>query len=96
MTADFPLNVDEQLFAACTCEQAEQLVGYDHHRVWVEGRAGILLTYHWMPLEEATEPLLLKVVFHKSASQHPAAPPDIQRLINQVQFRHNSNEINRS
>jgi hypothetical protein len=71
----------DHLELVCTREQAEQLVRYDHHQAWVEGRQGILLMYHWMPLEAATEPLTLIITFHESARQHPPVPPAIQRLV---------------
>jgi len=75
-----------ELFAVCNRQQAEQLVNYDHHHIRVNARLGIMLTYHWMPLEDAVEPLLLKVVFHDSARQHPPAPPDVHNVIMNLQF----------
>lgn len=89
----------EQVLARCTREEAAALVGYDHHRVKVGGRWGILITYHWMPLEEAQEPLVVKVVFNPSPKhlpteeaarkmvfQHPLAPADVQEMIDGLKF----------
>ncbi len=80
------MKTHDEFFAVYTCQQAEQLVRYDHHRVRINGRLGIMLTYHWLPLEDAAETLLLKVVFHDSASQHPPTPPEIQALVEQLTF----------
>jgi hypothetical protein len=68
--------------------QAARLVGYDHHRVRVGARLGVLLTYHWLPLDDTPEPLALMVVFPPLpvALAHPAAPEQIQALINQLVF----------
>lgn len=73
----------ETFVAACTREQADQLEAYDHHYVWVGGRAGVILTYHWL-VREATAPLLLKIVFGAPALWHPQAPPHIQTLVAQL------------
>ncbi len=85
--------------AACTWEQAEILVRYDHHRVKVAERWGIMITYPWMPLEEAQEPLLVKVIFNPAPRhipspdqiraiifKHPLAPQEVQNIIDQLQF----------
>lgn len=74
-----------ELIAICTRDQATYLVDYDHHRVRVDGRLAVMLTYDWMPLENAPDPLLLRVVF-QYAEKHPAAPPDIQAIIDQLHF----------
>lgn len=75
-----------QAVAVCTREQAEQLVNYDHHVVYVEGRDGVLLTYDWMPVEEHRGPFLLTVVFHE-AGKHPRAPQEIQNLVDTLRFQ---------
>lgn len=75
----------DQAQAWCSRDQAERLVSFDHHRVRVGGRQGVMLTYHWLPLETAVEPLLLTVVFHY-AEQHPPAPPEVQVIIDQLTF----------
>jgi len=71
--------------AVCTRDQAAQIVNYDHHRVRVDGRLAVMLTYHWMPLEEAAEPLILRAVF-QYAEKHPPAPPEVQTIIDQLHF----------
>jgi hypothetical protein len=76
----------DELYAICTRQQAGQLVNYDHLHIHINGRLGIMLTYHWMPIEDAAEPLLLKVVLHDSARQHPPAPPDVYDVIASLQF----------
>ena len=89
----------EQVLARCTREEAEALVRYDHHRVQVGGRWGILITYPLMPLEDAQEPLLVNVVFNPSPKhlptvkqtramvfKHPLAPQEVQELIDGLTF----------
>jgi len=76
----------DQAIAICTREQAEQLANYDHHVVYVNGRAGVLLTYEWMPFEEHTGPFVLTVVFHH-ANQHPSAPENIQAIVDELRFQ---------
>jgi hypothetical protein len=76
----------DQAVALCTREQAEQLVNYDHHVVQVNGRAGVMLTYEWMPVEEHTGPFLLTVVFHY-AEKHPPAPKEIQAIVDRLSFQ---------
>ncbi|GAB4440506.1 MAG: hypothetical protein OHK0015_36580 [Chloroflexi bacterium OHK40] len=76
----------ETFVAACSDEVAKELAAYDHHYVWAEGRAGVILTYHWLTDEAPTTPRLLKIVFGGPALQHPPAPPHIQALVTQLQF----------
>lgn len=88
-----------QAVAVCTRAQAEILVRYDHHRVKVGSRWGIMITYPWMPLEEAQEPLQVRVIFNPAPKhlpspdqvravvfQHPLAPEEVQRIIDQLAF----------
>ena len=75
-----------QATAVCTREQAEQLMNYDHHVVDVNGRAGVMLTYEWMPLEEHTGPFVLTVVFHH-AEKYPPAPENIQAIVDGLRFQ---------
>jgi hypothetical protein len=75
-----------QAVALCTREQAEKLVDYDHHVVQVNGRAGVMLTHEWMPLEEHTGSFILTVVFH-STDQHPHVPAEIQAIVNAISFQ---------
>lgn len=76
----------ETFVAGCSRAQAEQLLDYDHHYVWIAGRPGIILTYHWLPLSEAAEPLQLKIVFGAPALRHPPAPASIQAIVAQLQL----------
>ena len=75
-----------QATAICTRAQAEQLVNYDHHRITVLDKAGVLLTYEWMPIEEHIGPFVLTVVFHH-AEVHPPSPDEIQILVNKLKFQ---------
>jgi hypothetical protein len=45
-----------------------------------------MLTYEWMPLEEHAGPFVLTVVFH-SAEKYPAAPEEIQAVVDELEFR---------
>jgi hypothetical protein len=75
-----------QAIAICSREQAGQLASYDHHVVKVNGRAGVMLTHGWMPLEAHTGPFVLTVVFH-STEKHPPAPGVIQAIVDGLSFR---------
>ena len=75
-----------QAVAVCTREQAEKLVNFDHHVVQVDGRAGVMLTYEWMPIEEHNGPFVLTVVFH-SAEKHPPAPGEIKSILEELRFQ---------
>ena len=88
-----------QAVAICTRAQAETLVLFDHHRVQVEGRWGIMITYPWMPIEEAQEPLAVKVLFNPVPRhlpdpdqlramifKHPLAPPEVQKIVAALEF----------
>ena len=83
-----PLNqiYPDQAIALCTRDQAEKLVNYDYHVVDVNGRAGVMLTYQWMPLEEQTGPFVLTVVFHFS-EKHPRAPESIQAIVTELHLQ---------
>jgi hypothetical protein len=83
-----PLNQIQpgQAVAICTREQAGQLAGYDHHRVLISGRAGLLLTREWLPLEEHVGPFLLTVVFYQ-VENHPSAPDHVQEVVNRLHFQ---------
>jgi hypothetical protein len=86
MPQSFNQIYPSQAVAICTPEQAQQLVNYDHHVIHVGGRAGVMLTYEWMPVEDHTGPFLLTVVFHH-AEKHPRAPEEIQAIVNGLQFK---------
>ncbi len=72
-----------QVTATCTREQAEILAAWDHHRVRVGERWGILITYPLMMQLEAAagvlaaevpaEPLEVKVVFNPAPKHMPTA-----------------------
>ena len=51
----------------------------------MRGKLAVMLTYHWQPVVEAPEPLLLRVVF-QYAGAHPPAPAEIQAIINELDF----------
>jgi len=87
------------LQAVCDREQAGQLVSLDHHQVIVGDCWGLLITYPWMPLEEAPEPLIASVFFNPAPRhtesedqirimirKHPLAPPHIQAIIDRLTF----------
>ena len=76
----------DQAIAICTREQAAELVQYDHHRVIVEKRAAVLLTYEWMPIEQHVGPFVLTVVFHH-AEKHPPAPEKVQAIVDVLRFQ---------
>ena len=86
MPKSFNQIYPNQAIAICTREQAEQLVSYDHHVVQVDDRAGVMLTYEWMPAEEHSGPFVLTVVFHH-AEKHPRAPEAVQAVVDELRFQ---------
>jgi hypothetical protein len=85
MKNDTPRPTPYEIFVAeCTANQANELINYDHHRVVINGCDAVMLTYHWR--EDLQEPLLVKAVF-EYAELHPPAPPEVQAVIDQLQFR---------
>jgi hypothetical protein len=87
------------LVAVCPRAQAEVLVRFDHHQVVVDQVWGILITYPWMPLETAPEPLMATVLFNPApkhaASEaqvraiirgHPRAPLEVQAIVDTLVF----------
>ncbi len=91
-----PLSLE----TVCTRSQAEQLADFDHHQVVVNDCWGILITYHWLPIEDTPEPLIATVLFNPAPNhttsegqirqmirKHPAAPLEIQAVIDQLTFR---------
>ena len=85
-SSNFNQIYPDQAIAICTREQAAEPVQYDHHRVIVEKRAAVLLTYEWMPMEQHTGPFVLTVVFHH-AEKHPPAPEKIQTIVDVLRFQ---------
>ena len=83
---DFNRIQPDQAVAMCTCEQALQLAEYDHYRVMVSGRAGLLLTKEWFPLEEHNGPFVLTVIFHH-IEDLPLVPEHVQTLIDGLKFQ---------
>jgi hypothetical protein len=75
-----------QATAICTREQAQRLLDYDHHVVDVNGRAGVMLTYGWMPVEQQAGPFVLTIVFHH-VGKHPRAPETVQAIVDGLQFQ---------
>lgn len=86
MSGNFNQVYPDQAVAICTRPQAEQLADYDHHTVQVDGRAGVMLTGEWMPLEGHRGPFVLTVVFHY-AEKHPKAPAQVQAVVDGLAFR---------
>lgn len=86
MSKPFNQIYPNQAIAICTREQAEQLAPYDHHVVHVNGRAGVMLTHEWMPLEEHIGPFILTVVFHH-VEKDPPAPETIQSIVERLRFQ---------
>lgn len=89
----------EQLQAVCERRQAEHLLRFDHHRVVVRDRWGILITHHWLTLEDLSGPLTLKIVFHPEpqhqprpaqvravVQRHPLAPAFVQPMLDELDF----------
>jgi hypothetical protein len=84
MKNDTPRPIHYKTFVAkCTPQQAQQLISYDHHRIVVNGRDAVMLTYHWT--DDMQESLSLKVVF-QYAALHPPAPSEVQAVVDQLQF----------
>jgi hypothetical protein len=75
----------DRLVADCTPAQALRLAPFDHHRVVVGGRPGVLLTYDWPPVDAAPGPVRLRVVFHY-ALRHPPAPAAVQAVVDELTF----------
>ena len=86
MSKSFNQIRPDQAVAICTCAQAEQLLDYDHHVIQVSGRAGVMLTYGWMPVKEHVGPFVLTVIFHHT-EKHPPAPQAIQSIVDELTFQ---------
>ena len=78
---------DERWHARCPRASAIQLLDYDHHVVWIDGRAALLRTYHWAvdPVETWPDEMPLEVSF-TYASGHPTAPEHIRELVASLGF----------
>ncbi|NUR32737.1 MAG: hypothetical protein HOQ30_01900 [Gemmatimonadaceae bacterium] len=78
---------DERWHARCSRAHATELLAYDHHVVWIGGRAALLRTYQWAaePVDAWPDELPLEVSF-TYASGHPTAPDHIRRLVASLEF----------
>jgi hypothetical protein len=85
-SAGFNQIQPDQAIAICTREQAVQLVEYDRQKVIISGRAGLLLTKEWLPLETHSGPFILTVVFHH-VEGHAPAPQHIQAIVDALKFQ---------
>ena len=73
----------EWLVAECGGDAVELLRARDHHVVTVDGRRGLLLTYHlWAEAGAAR----VYVLFAHVAG-HPAAPAAVQDAVGRLSFR---------
>ena len=78
---------DERWVAACPIIDAELLLKYDHHTVWIDGRKAVLLTYPWASINmESQGETLDCVVSFTYANGHPSAPQSIQRIVDRLIF----------
>ncbi len=69
----------EWIGAQCERHHVERLRGADHHVVTVEGRRGVLLSYHlWT--EPPPSPSRVYILF-QYADRHPTAPGDVQQMV---------------
>lgn len=78
---------DERWTGLCPRADAELLIRYDHHVVWVGGRAALLLTYASGAAESAGTPgpLACEVSFTYPRG-HPRAPREVQSVVDRIQF----------
>jgi len=78
---------DERWTGTCSRADAELLLRYHHHVVWIDGRPALLLTYSWAAdgLGAQPEPLVFAVSFTYPRG-HPAAPREVQALIERLTF----------
>ena len=78
---------DERWVGACARADAALLLRYDHHVVWVDGRPALLLTYAWAVegLDALPEPLAFEVSFTYPRG-HPAAPREVQAVVDRIVF----------
>jgi hypothetical protein len=73
------------LVADCEASRIERLREMDHHVVTVDGKPGVLVTYHlWT--EPLPHPPRVFVLF-QYADRHPRAPADVQRTVETLTFR---------
>lgn len=78
---------DERAEAICPRGVAGLLLRYDHHVVRIAGRPALLRTYHWAESAPEDWPAELTVsVSFTYAAGHPAAPDEVQRVVNTLIF----------
>ena len=70
----------EIYLVSCGVDVARRLLRFDHHRVRVDGKLGVLVTYPLMG-RQLTGPVDLWIVVHDSASRHPTAPAEAQAIV---------------
>jgi hypothetical protein len=94
--ADRARYPDERWRGTCARESAALLLRYDHHVVWIGGRAALLLTYAWatQPLDAWLEPLAFEVSF-TYARGHPRAPAEVQALVDSLTLRPDDANVER-
>jgi hypothetical protein len=90
-TADQAKYPDERARAHAPPATRSLLRRYDHHVVRVDRRQALLLTYHWDDDVEQNErlagDLLLPVeVSFTYPDGHPAAPADVQAIVDSLTF----------
>ncbi len=81
------MNINVEFRATCTRSQALDHIRFDHQRVNIGGKAGVMLTYDWPDPIESEESFVLRVVF-AYADEHPIAPVHIQNIVSQLNFTH--------
>ena len=85
--ADRAKYPDERRQARCPRAAAPLLLRYDHHVVRVDGRPALLRTYDWAAESPDRWPDELPfTVSFTYAPGHPAAPAEVQRVIDALAF----------
>ena|SRR5689334_1594419 len=84
--ADIASGQDERWIAECSATDADLLADYDHHVIRVEGRRGVLITYHFRGSRQSTQRPHLQVSF-AHPDGHPDAPATVQAIVDLLAFR---------
>lgn len=79
------------MLAYCDRDMRKRILPYDHYVVEVEGRLGVLFTYHWY-METPTYRNLLIVVF-EHVEQYPFAPEELQLAMKALNWRSQPNTL---
>ena len=85
---------DGRLVGYCGREMLSTLIHHDHHTVRVDGRTGVLLTFHLM-LQVASDRNLVVVVFDQ-VEGHPVAPMLVQQAVDRIDWLAPKNDNERS